>query len=389
VKQPQLVPWRKAIFQVHLWTGVLLGLYLIAISVSGSALVFERELMNDAPKPLEGGYRGTQRLSYAALAEEAMKLHAGETLDSIDVRTNNRRVVLLTLKSQSGRHRNLFVDAYSGTVLADSIVEERHAVVRFLERLHNELLSGEQGEMFNGAGGALLFVLAATGIIIWWPGIRNWTRALKVKWGASWKRVLFDLHSAVGLWTLVVVAMWGLSGFYFAYPQVVNNAFRIFAKDARPKQSAWKPSETLLSLDAYLQKADQLFPDARLAYLYMDVYRPGGQVAVFLSRNPERPLTLLEDIVRLDPGTGEVLAIETSRRWSLKEKIALGSYSIHFGDFGGTASKAAWVLLGLAPAALAVSGYVMWWNRVLSKKWAGLKRRQTVVKQAVVSASEE
>jgi len=35
---------RKAIFQVHLWGGVLLTLYLVVIALSGSVLVFEDEL---------------------------------------------------------------------------------------------------------------------------------------------------------------------------------------------------------------------------------------------------------------------------------------------------------------------------------------------------------
>src|ERR1700730_18275398 len=37
---------RKALFQVHLWTGIALGLYVFVISVSGSALVFRNKLYN-------------------------------------------------------------------------------------------------------------------------------------------------------------------------------------------------------------------------------------------------------------------------------------------------------------------------------------------------------
>lgn len=38
-------PWlRRAICQIHLWTGLATGLYLFAICLSGSAIVFRREL---------------------------------------------------------------------------------------------------------------------------------------------------------------------------------------------------------------------------------------------------------------------------------------------------------------------------------------------------------
>ena len=42
--RPQTTFLRKAMFQVHLWTGLALGLYLVMLSVTGSALVYRNEL---------------------------------------------------------------------------------------------------------------------------------------------------------------------------------------------------------------------------------------------------------------------------------------------------------------------------------------------------------
>ena len=44
-KRPQNVWLRRALFQVHLWTGIGLGLYILLMSVTGSALVFRREMV--------------------------------------------------------------------------------------------------------------------------------------------------------------------------------------------------------------------------------------------------------------------------------------------------------------------------------------------------------
>ena len=43
-RQPQTVWVRRALFQVHLWTGIGVGLYILMISISGSAIVFRREI---------------------------------------------------------------------------------------------------------------------------------------------------------------------------------------------------------------------------------------------------------------------------------------------------------------------------------------------------------
>ena len=44
VQNPQSASWRKLLLQVHLWVGLIMGLYIVLISVSGSAVVFRREV---------------------------------------------------------------------------------------------------------------------------------------------------------------------------------------------------------------------------------------------------------------------------------------------------------------------------------------------------------
>src|SRR5204863_9877360 len=45
LQQPQRVWLRRAPFQVHIWTGLTLGLYVVVLSATGSALVYRRELV--------------------------------------------------------------------------------------------------------------------------------------------------------------------------------------------------------------------------------------------------------------------------------------------------------------------------------------------------------
>src|SRR5437879_7569619 len=44
MRRPQKVWLRRALFQIHLWTGIGVGLYVLLISVSGSAIVFRNKL---------------------------------------------------------------------------------------------------------------------------------------------------------------------------------------------------------------------------------------------------------------------------------------------------------------------------------------------------------
>jgi len=53
----------------------------------------------------------------------------------------------------------------------------------------------------------------------------------------------------------------------------------------------------------------------------------------------------------------------------LGARIQRDIFGLHFGTFAGDVSRVSWVLVGVAPTVLFVTGVLMWWNRSLSKKW--------------------
>src|SRR5271169_1610214 len=75
--QPRTFWFRKAVFQLHLWMGITLGLYILVISLTGSVMVFRTEI-NQAlkPKPLTVAVTG-RRLSQAELRQAALRDYPG------------------------------------------------------------------------------------------------------------------------------------------------------------------------------------------------------------------------------------------------------------------------------------------------------------------------
>ena len=82
-----------------------------------------------------------------------------------------------------------------------------------------KLLLERDGKVWNAYGSILFTLLVITGAIVWWPGIERWRRALGVNLRASWKRITFDLHSALGFWLMLFMLVWGVSGIYLGIPQ--------------------------------------------------------------------------------------------------------------------------------------------------------------------------
>jgi uncharacterized iron-regulated membrane protein len=76
----------------------------------------------------------------------------------------------------------------------------------------------------------------------------------------------------------------------------------------------------------------------------------------------------------LDPHTGELLASSDTRQQTRGLRLEQYFVAVHFGSFAGngvagTLVKILWVLLGIAPALLAVTGLIMYWNRKLRPAW--------------------
>src|SRR5581483_7978458 len=88
VKRPQSLWLRKALFQVHLWSGIGLGIYVIVVCLSGSAAVFNSELYAKfLPKPMFVAVAGT-RMTRPELKQWAQLNYPGATIGRISLPRN-------------------------------------------------------------------------------------------------------------------------------------------------------------------------------------------------------------------------------------------------------------------------------------------------------------
>ena len=217
VQQPQNVWLRKAIFQVHLWSGIALGLYVFMISVTGSVLVYQNELYRAAtPQPIIS--QSTEpRLTDEQLSDVAARSYPGYHVVNL-VRSRNRdQAVDVWLRRGDELKQRLF-DPRSGTDLGDSVSLKIWLVSKLLD-LHDNLFAGRTGRRVNGVGAIAVIILAVSGLVIWWPGMKTWRRSLTVPRGIGWKRMNWHLHSMLGFWSLAFILIFGISGVYLGFPE--------------------------------------------------------------------------------------------------------------------------------------------------------------------------
>ena len=221
VRQPQKIWLRRALFQVHLWSGLLLGLYILMMSVTGSVLVYSNELYRAAtPEPIVSKSSGA-RLTDDQLAEAARRLYLGYRVVKIGRALDLDQAVDISLRRGDDIKHRLF-DPRSGSDLGDSVPTGIWLISKLLD-LHDNLLGGPIGREVNGVGAIALIALALTGLAIWWPGAKTWRRSLTLHRGVGWKRFTWHLHSSVGFWSLGFTLVFGVSGVYLGFPQALQD----------------------------------------------------------------------------------------------------------------------------------------------------------------------
>jgi uncharacterized iron-regulated membrane protein len=215
--RPQSLWLRRALFQVHLWSGIGIGLYVFVVSLTGSIVVYRNELYAAATRDPIVLTPSGPRLTEADLKAAASRAYPGYTVTGIRDGANAGEPVRITFGGRSGVKGRLF-NPYTGEDLGDP--ETRlYRFVTWLLSLHDDLLGGQTGRSVNGIGSLLVIVLVLTGMVVWWPGIQSWRRSLMVRRHVGWRRFTWDLHSTVGFWTLSIVLMFSISGAYLCFPE--------------------------------------------------------------------------------------------------------------------------------------------------------------------------
>jgi uncharacterized iron-regulated membrane protein len=221
IRQPQTVWLRKAIFQLHLWSGIGIGLYVLVVSLTGSIVVYSNEIYRAATRdPIIVTPSGAL-LTDDQLRAAATRDYPGYRVLVVGRARNPNQATTISLERGSTRKNRIF-NPYTGADLGDS-VPPGIKLVSWLLKLHDDLLSGPTGRKVNGVGALLIIVLAITGIVVWWPGIKTWRRSLTVPRNVGWQRFVWGLHGMLGFWSFGFVLLFAISGIYLGDPERIQD----------------------------------------------------------------------------------------------------------------------------------------------------------------------
>jgi uncharacterized iron-regulated membrane protein len=355
---------RRIWLQVHKWIGLGLAVLIIPICLSGSALVWHDwldETLHPGRYAVSGAAAALPPSAHLAAARTV--IGSGERIASLRYAEGAGPVTVTATRPATGGGRpprtNVWIDPGTARILDEA--DGNAGPVRFLHVLHGSLMVPGLGRQIVGWVGVFMGLSCLTGLWLWWPLGGSLRR------GFRWKRqnsTSANLHHQMGFWVLVPLFMLSFTGAWISFPGFFGRF------EAQPPRAGGGggggPATPLAALSLGIDDAvaaARVHGTGRLVSIALPDDRAGtGRVAF------ARGEGIAE--VEVDDASGAVkppvpprpeTRARTMRRWH-----------------DGTGMGAVWQVVifigGLIPAALAVTGVIMW---LRSRGWRSrLDRRR-------------
>lgn len=360
---------RRVVFQIHLWLGLIAGLYVLVISITGAALVYRIDVQRALHPALFTPRVSGPLADPVTIMDSVSRAYPGQRLSGVDAPTTSRPTYLAYVTTAQ-RFTTVLVDPVSAEVLGEL---PEQSIVRTLQELHHDLLGGRRGRTINGVGAAAIVVMALTGLWLWWPGRAAWRRAITIDTGRRGQRLLWEVHRAVGFWTVLLIVMWAITGMYLAFPaqaRALVGAFSPLTATRTPVSGAAATGDGAEpSWRSMIERARMFRPTAHVARVVLPFGERGAFLVMFADASPT-PAGAPLDPVYLDRFTGEPIAAP-ERHASVGDRVVRSMSPLHVGGVGGAVGRGIWFAGGLAPAVLFMTGAIVWWGRAVRGRRSG------------------
>ena len=363
---------RNLAFSFHRYIGLGVGLILVIVGLTGSLLVFNREInVALVQQKFDRVIPQQQTISLDAIADSITRSYVNQSdyqIHQFDLHFDPN-IYLVRLENSEDKQLEVFVNAYTGKVLGDRPRDK--AFFDRVYKLHYALLAGDIGIIIVGIAALLLFLLTITGLLLW-SGWRKLIAGFKIKWNGRTKRKNYDIHKVVGIIALVFLAMISVSGFAWNFYEQAEPAIYSLTFSAKPPEVKSTPiGKETLAISEVIKQANATIPEAKAIFISIPT-QPDEVFTVYMKQPGDAQY--FANNVQIDRYSGKVLHFLNSKTVSLGDRILNAFAPMHYGTFGGLPTRILYVFVGLSPTILFITGLTMYRLRRRPKSSANANR---------------
>lgn len=383
--------FRKAIFWTHLVSGVVAGLVVLMMSVTGVILTYERQLLalEDRAYYAEPG-AGQTRLSAEALVAAAT---ADGTFapQSIVMSADPAAPAVLS----AGRSGTRYLNPYTAEIYTphSESVGAFLSAVRGWHRWFN--VSGEgrdNARMITGASNLMFLFLIVSGLYLWLPAVYRWSTMRMRLWfhpnAKSGQARDFNWHHVFGFWAAIPLAVIVATATVFYYPWANNLVYQL-AGEEPPVRGRGAPAETvsepeipagasLVPMDDLLQTAAMQHPAWRTLSINLPAEASALRSVSIDEGDGGQPQK--RHAMTLNAYSGEIVELAPFSSQSAGRQARSWVRFLHTGEALGLIGQTIAGLASFAGVLMVWTGFALAWRRFVS--WQARLKRARVKQQS-------
>lgn len=365
---------RPAIVMLHRLIGIIVGIVIAVIGLTGSALVFWHEIHHELNLALTEVVPQEQSISIDEIEETVQKAYPDWQISSIQMPRSPNHSYAIAISSKQDKSLDVYVNPYTNAILGSLQLES--TLMGIIYEIHESFLAGDIGKKIVGICGILLVLLSISGVILW----NGWHRlafGFKIRWRSPGKLLNYDLHKIVGIFSVTFLILLALTGFCLTSVKETRQVMHFITNTPSipDPTSTVIGSQTPLKMSKLLELANNALTAGEVTVISYPE-KPDSAVS-FIKKQPQEANYYGRTYLYLDQYSGKVLRIDNPLTESLRTKLAnavLSIFILHTGRYGGQPMMILYVVVGLVPTILFITGFLMFRQR----KWAKARRQEAM-----------
>lgn len=349
---------KRRLFLLHSWLGLIAGLGLVVIGLTGSLLVFRDDVdVLLAPDQVLVRQENMPRMSFDTLLHHAEQAMPGSVITGWEPAREPGRADKVWLVEKGGTDwRFVWMNPFTGAIQSEA-AHGHETLTGWLLELHYAFLADHAGLFFAGGFALLLCLLGVTGV---WLYRDFWKNLLTLRWRRGMRIFCSDLHKMVGITTVVFNLLLGFTGAWWNFSHLIGH---MIEEEAEPEPLRQKLLAVDVSLDAVVAEAKTALPGYEPGYFSMPLTAE-ADLTLYGRLAGHGPLRSdYGSTVGFDAKSGALKQASDISQAGIGRQMLDAFAPLHFGSFGGLPVKLLWCLCGLAPGLLAVTGSMLWLRR--------------------------
>lgn len=359
---------------LHIWTGIIAGLFLYICFVAGALTMFQAPLNHWA---LQDGatLAPIDQSQYDTLIKKVLAAHP-EARDRMVVHLPSAMPQSAPVSwTSEDTHTHQVTQWHASLDNEGNLVSEKasvSAIGRFLDQLHRTAgIPGEIGHesigtLLMGLVAGLYFLALVSGLIAFLP---TWFKDfMSLRRGKNRKRYWLDFHNILGISALPFHLVIAITTFGFAFHDVIYGSLQGWVFEDQAMFSRPIPGladrdlaglATLEQIQRSIEALEPNFKIAELTYMKVSSSTPrlmvGGLLDGELVRGAEYsyaiadPFSAVFNYNTMLPSHADGYG-----------KAVASLFALHFGNFGGNLVRWVYFGLGISGALLFLTGNILW-----------------------------